>query len=224
MSVLGGVFAPGLIGLEEEGFDVDATGVEEGTEDLSTAASRLAGATGLSMGGAGDGDYGVDGAEALGPGSAEELHENGLGLVVESVGGEDGIGLAGEDEGVEEIVADGAGGFFDGLGISGGTGFGDTGRDAGAVEVEGDVESGAEGFDELQVGGGFFGGADAVVDMSGGEADAEGFAGGGVGGVEGEQEGDGVGATGEGYADTVAGFDVGAVEGEWGGGGASSLC
>jgi hypothetical protein len=64
------------------------------------------------------------------------------------------------------------------------------------------------------VGGGFFGGTDAVVDVGGAEADAEGFAGGGVGGVEGEEEGYGVCATGDGYADAVAGFDVGAVEGE----------
>ncbi len=201
---VGGVFAPGLIGLEEEGFDVGATGVEEGAEDLSGP-------------GTGDGNDGVDGAEALGPGSAEELHEDGLGLVVEGVGGEDGIGLAGEDEGVEEVVADGAGGFFNGLGISGCTGFGEAGGDAGAVEVEGDVEPGAEGFDELLVGGGFFGGTDAVVDVSGGEADAEGLARGGVGGVEGEEEGDGVCAAGDGYADTVAGFDMGTIEGEWGG-------
>ena len=36
-----------------------------------------------------------------------------------------------------------------------------------SVQVEGDVEAGAEGCDELLVGGGFFGGADAVVDVSG---------------------------------------------------------
>ncbi len=82
------------------------------------------------------------------------------------------------------------------------------------MEVEGDVEAGAEGFDELLVGGGFFGGADAVVDVGGAEADAEGVAWGGVGGVEGEEECYGVGAAGDGYADAVAGADVGAVEGE----------
>ena len=133
---VGGVFAPGLVGLEEEGFDVGAAGVEEGAQDFSWP-------------GAGDGDYGVDGAEALGPGSAEEFHENGLGLVVEGVGGEDGVGVAGGDEGVEEVVADGSGGFFDGLAVLGGSG-----GDVDAVKVEGDIEAGAEGFDEFVVGGG----------------------------------------------------------------------
>jgi hypothetical protein len=32
---IGGVFAPGLVGLVEEGFDVGAAGVEEGAEDFS---------------------------------------------------------------------------------------------------------------------------------------------------------------------------------------------
>ena len=104
---VGGVFLPRLVDGAEEGFDVGAAGLEEGAEDFSGA---LAGGV--------DGDDGVDGAEALGPGSAEELHEDGFGLVVEGVGGEDGVGLAGGDEGVEEVVADGSGGFFDGLGIS----------------------------------------------------------------------------------------------------------
>ena len=46
---VGGVFAPGLVGLPEEGFDVGSAGVEEGAEDLSGAW-------------AGKGDYRVDGA------------------------------------------------------------------------------------------------------------------------------------------------------------------
>jgi hypothetical protein len=85
----------------------------------------------------------MDGAEALSPGSAKELHEDGFGLIVEGVGGDDGVGLAGGDEGVEEVVADGAGGFLDGFWISSCAGLGDAVGDAGAVEVEGDVEAGA---------------------------------------------------------------------------------
>ena len=100
---VGGVFAPGLVEGVEVGFDLGAAGLEEGAEDFS----------------AGEGDDGVDSAEAFGPGSAEELHEDGLGLVVEGVGGEDGVGVAGGDEGGEEIVADGAGSFFDGLAVVG---------------------------------------------------------------------------------------------------------
>ena len=208
---VGGVFAPGLVGLAEEGFDVGSAGVEEGAEDFSTPTSRLAGDPGLSGTGAGDGNDGVDGAKTLGPGSAEEFHEDGLGLVVEGVGGEDGVSVAGGEEGVEEVVADGSGGFFDGLAVLGGSG-----GDVDAMKVEGDIEAGTESFDELVVGGGFFGGTDAVVDVGGAEADAEGIAGGGVGDVEGEQEGDGVGSAGDGDADAVAGADMGAVEGEWG--------
>ncbi len=116
---VGGVVAPGLIGLFEEGFDVGAASVEEGAEDLSFWQS----------------DDGMDGAEAFGPGSAEEFHEDGFGLVVEGVGGEDGVGVAGVEEGREEFVACVAGGFFDGLAC-----VGDAGGDVGVVEVEGDVE------------------------------------------------------------------------------------
>ncbi len=37
---VGGVFAPGLAGLAEEGLDVGSAGVEEGAEDLSRAEGR----------------------------------------------------------------------------------------------------------------------------------------------------------------------------------------
>jgi hypothetical protein len=147
---VGGVFAPGLVGLLEKGFDVGSAGVQEGAEDLAGA---LVGVV--------DEDYGMDGAEAFGPGSAEELHEDGLGLVVEGVGGEDAVGLAGGDEGGEVLVADGAGGFFDGLVCLGYSVW-----DAGLMKVEGDVEAGAEGFDEALVGVGLFA-AEAVVDVDG---------------------------------------------------------
>mgnify|MGYP001557070788 CR=1 FL=1 len=199
---VGGVFAPGLVLSAEEGFDVGAAGVEEGAEDLSGAVAWFVVV---------DEDYGVDGAEALGPGSAEKFHEDGFGLVVEGVGGEDGVGVAGGDEGVEEVVADGAGGFFEGFFVGGGA-LGD----AGLMEVEGDFEADAEVFGEALVGIGLFV-ADAVMDMDGGEADAEGVVFGSVGGVEGEEEGYGVGSAGEGDAEAVAGLDVGAVEGERGG-------
>jgi hypothetical protein len=62
-----------------------------------------------------------------------------------------------------------------------------------------------------------------VVHVRGGETDAEGFALGIVGGVEGEEQGDGVGSAGDGYADAVAGVDVVAVEGEGGGCGHESF-
>ncbi len=151
---------------------------------------------------------GVDGAEAFGPRAAEEFHEDGFGLVVEGVGGEDGVGMAGGEEGGEEVVADRAGGFFDGF-----AGLGDAVRDVGLVKVEGNVEADAEVSDELLVAVGFCA-AKAVMDVGGAQADAEGFARGGVGGVEGEEESDRVCAAGDGNADAVAGLDVGAIEGE----------
>ena len=99
----------------EEGFDVGAPGVEEGAEDLSFW----------------QGDYGVNGAEAFGPCSAEELHEDGFGLVVKGVCCKDAVGVAGGQEGREEVVADGAGGFLYGF-----AGLRYAVRDVGLVEVE----------------------------------------------------------------------------------------
>jgi hypothetical protein len=153
---VGGVFTPRLVDGSEEGFDGGAAGLQEGAEDLSLGKS----------------DDGVDCAKAIGPGSAEELHEDGFGLVVEGVGGEDGVGVPGGEEGGEEVVAGVAGGFFDGLRGAVGAGFRDALRDVGLVEMEGDVEGDAEVFDELLVGVGFFA-AEVVVDVDCGDAYAE---------------------------------------------------
>jgi hypothetical protein len=132
------------------------------------------------------------------------------------VGGENAVGVAGGEEGGEEVVADVAGGFFDGFWISRCAGLSDAVDNAGVVKVEGDVEGDAEVFDELLVGVSF-GSAQAVVDVDGAEAYAEGFAGGGVGGVEGKEKSDGVGSAGEGDTDAVTGLDVGAIEDRCGG-------
>jgi hypothetical protein len=186
-----------LVGGFEEGLDVGAAGVEERAEDFSSW----------------EGDDRVDRAEAFGPGSAEELHEDGFGLVVEGMGGENAVGVAGGEEGGEEVIAGVASGLFDGLGVAIGSGFGNAVGDVGLVQVERDVEADAEVFDELLVGVGFFA-AEVVVDVDGAEADAEGITDGGVGGVEGEEECYGIGTAGEGDADAVSGFDLCAVEGE----------
>jgi hypothetical protein len=148
----------------------------------------------------------VDGGETFGPGSAEQFHEDGFGLVVEGVGGEDGVGVAGVEEGGEEFVAGVAGGFFDAF-ACGGDAFGNVGL----VEVKGDIESDAEVFDELLVGVGFFA-SELVIDVDCGEACAEGVVFGGVGGVEGQEESYGVGSAGDGDAEAVTGFHLGAVE------------
>ena len=187
---VGGVFPPGLIDGFEEGFDVGSAGLEEGAEDLAFWLAE---------------DW-VDGAEAFGPCSAEELHEDGFGLVVQGVGGEDGVGVAGVEEGGEEFVAGVAGGLFDPF-ACGGNALGDVCL----VEVEGDVEPDAQVFDELLVGVGFFA-AEVMVDVDGAEACAEGVVLGGVGGVDGEEEGYGVGSAGDGDGKAVAGFDLLAVE------------
>jgi hypothetical protein len=94
------------------------------------------------------------------------------------VGGEDVGGFGFEQEVAEDFVAEVAGGFFNGLAA----GFGDRGGIYG-LEVERDVEGDAEIGDEGLVGIGFRT-AEGVVDVDGGEADAERVAGEGVGGVE----------------------------------------
>jgi len=196
---VGGVFPPGLVLSAEVSFDFGSAALEEGSEDSSGPLIRAASGR-LDM------DDGVDGGEAFGPGSAEELHEDGLGLVVEGVGGEDRVSVAGGDEGAEEVVADAAGSLFEGL-----AGSRSSSGDIGVADMERDVELDAEGFDELLIGVGFGGGADAVVDVRCGQAYAEGVTLGAVGGMESEEEGNGVGSAGDGYADAVAGMDVVAV-------------
>ena len=203
---IGGVVSPGLVELAEVGLDLGAADAEQGTEDIARAGWGIV-----------DQDDGVDAAESFSPGSAEELHEDGFGLVVEGMGGENGVGLAGGDERGKEVVADVACGFFDGFGAACLAGLSDAVGNAGLVDVERDVEAGAEVGDELLVGIGL-GCAEAVVDVDGGEADAEGVSFGAVGGVESEEKGHGVCTTGDGGTETVAGFDVCAGEGEDGSG------
>ena len=81
--------------------------------------------------------------------------------------------------------------------------------------MEGDVEADTEVLDELLVGVGFCS-AKVMIDVCGGEADAERVARDGVGGVKGEKEGDRVGTPGDGNRNAIPGFDVGVVEGESG--------
>ncbi len=154
----------------------------------------------------------MDAAEAFGPGAAEELHEDGLSLVVEGVGGEDGVGRAGVDEATEAGVAELAGGLFGGLGLAVAAGLTEALGDAGVMDVERDGERFAESLDEGQVGVGLFG-AEAVLDVDGGESDAECVAGQCVFGVQEQQEGDGICAAGDCGADALAGLEIVAVEG-----------
>jgi hypothetical protein len=147
---VGGVFAPGLVGLVEEGFDFGAAGLEERSEDPSF----------------GEGEDGVDGAEAFGPRSAEELHEDGFGLIVEGVGGKDAVRVAGGEESGKELVAGVAGGLFECFRISIGAGLGDAVGNIGLMKVERNIEADAKIFDESLIGIGFFA-AELVVDVDG---------------------------------------------------------
>ena len=194
---VGSVFAPGLADCLEVGLDLAPADAEKGAEDT---AGRFAGDM--------DCDDGVDAAEAFGPGSTEEFEEDGLGLVVHGVRGEDGIGLAGAEEGVEDLVTERAGGCFDGL--AGGAGMS---GDVHLVNVEGDAETGAEVLNESLVGVGF-GATDAVMDMHRGETDSEGGLRGGIGGMECAEECDRICTSGHGGADAGAGRGKGAIEGE----------
>lgn len=81
------------------------------------------------------------------------------------------------------------------------------------MEVKWDLEAGTDLLDEAEIGVGLVA-ADAVMDVGGGEAYAEGLAGGCVGGVEGAEERNGVGSAGDGDADPVAGTEEVAMEGE----------
>ena len=77
---VGGVLTPSLILFAKIGFDLGAPGAEEGTDDFA----------GLFLCGK---DDGVDCTKAIRPGSTQELHQDGLGLIVERVSGEDGVDL-----------------------------------------------------------------------------------------------------------------------------------
>jgi hypothetical protein len=149
---IGGVLAPGLVDRFKEDFDLGAASLQEGTEDIAFWL----------------GEDGMDSAETFGPGPAEKLHEDGLCLIVEGVGGEDAVGVAGGQEVVEEVIAGVAGGLLDGLGVAVFASFGNTRGYVSLVEVEGDVEVDAEVFNELLVSVGFFA-AEVVVDVDGAE-------------------------------------------------------
>jgi hypothetical protein len=158
----------------------------------------------------GEGDFGCDSREALEPGSAQELHEDGFGLIVEGVGGEDVGGLILLEKRFKGLAAEVAGGFFEGLAVQSGVGL-CVYRD----KVQGDFEAAAEVFDERLIGSGFCA-AQGVVDVDGGEADADRVSGQVVGGVQQQEQGGRVGSAGDGAASTVAGAEGGGWKSEHG--------
>jgi hypothetical protein len=183
-----GVLAPGLAGFFQESLDLRAADVEKRANDLAGF----------------DANDGVDGAKALGPGSAEKLEEDCLSLIIEGMGGQDRCSLARFQKRFEEGIAEVAGGLFDRL-----AGLLDAVGDAGVVDVEQDIEACAELLHEGKVSVGI-GSAKAVVDMGGGETDAERLA----GGVKRKEQGNGVSSARDGGAEAVAGAKVFAIEDE----------
>ena len=189
---VGGVFAPGLAKSAEVGEDLRAGGSEERAKNAA----------------AGAGKDGVDAGEAGRPGSAEELHEDGFGLVVEGVRREDGIGGSAGEVRVEDAVAEGAGSFFQGL-----SGLARVGRRVDTMLGKGDVQAGAELLDEgcvvvrLRA-------TETMVDVDGGQPGAQTVAWEGVEGVEGGEKRDRVRSARKSDAEAGAGGKVGSIEGE----------
>ncbi len=90
---IGGVLAPGLVAGVQPRFDFGAGGVEEGTDDAGF-------------------EFWMDAGEALSPRSAQELGENGFGLVVEGVGSGDCIYFARRDQLAKPCITQAAGRAF----------------------------------------------------------------------------------------------------------------
>ena len=153
----------------------------------------------------------MDAAQPLGPGPAQQLHQDGLGLVVQGVRGEDGVGVAVGDELPEEVVAKVARSLLDGLGPAVGARVKDAVWNAGVADVQRNFEAQAERLDEGEIGVGLVT-AQAVVDVDSRQSDAERVARLGVGGVQQKQQGNRVRASRNGGADAVSGADVGAVQ------------
>ena len=197
---VGLVGLPGLVDGAQVGLDGTPIDGEERAEDAAFAAGVQ-----------GEIEEGEDAGKSFGPGAAEELHEDGLGLVVGGVGGGNGVDGAGGEQVAKGGVAEMAGGFLGGFGE-----LFEAGGGVDAAEDEGNGEGPAEVLDELLVAIGGFA-PEAVVHVDSGEAKAEGGFGEVVGGVEEAEEGDGVRAAGEGDGEAGAGGEVGAVERKLGG-------
>ncbi len=137
----------------------------------------------------------MDAGKAFGPGAADEFVEDGFGLVVEGVGGGDGVNGAGAEQLGEPGIAEGAGCFFKAHAVSAGVVGG-----VGVPQIEGEAEGVGEGLYEggVEVG---IGGADAVVHVGYAEDETGGWA----DGVQGPQQSDRVDAAGDGYGYAHAG-------------------
>ena len=129
---VGGVFAPGLVTRLQKGFDFGPAGLEKRAED----------------GPFGEVQDRMDTGKALRPGTPEELGEDCFCLVVESVGGGDGVEGNFAKELTKPCVAEAASSAFDGVGS--GIICGDFGRRPGRPAcLRGGVDAGfVKGDDE----------------------------------------------------------------------------
>ena len=163
------------------------------------------------MGGVWDQNDRMDAAQALGPGSAQQLHQDGLGLVVQGVSGEDGVGMALRDQRGENLVAKCSRGLLDRLRLASLAATGKAVGDAGKVNVQRDFEAQAERLHKGEVSVRLVA-AQAVMDVHGRQPYAERVARQAVGGVEQKQQRQRIRASGDGGADAVSGANVFAVQ------------
>ena len=133
---VGGVGTPGLDLGAKEVFQLGATDGEQRTQDFART------------GGAGHQNNRMDAAQPLGPGSAQQLHQDGFGLVIQSVRGQDGVGVSLSDQGGEAVVAESPRGLLNCLGLAGLAAAGDAVGHAGMVDVQRDLEAQAERLHE----------------------------------------------------------------------------
>ena len=122
--------------------------------------------------------------------------------------GKNDTGVSLRDDLAEDAVAQVAGGFFDGLPALLGVGLG-----VDPIKLQRNFQPGTEVRDEdlVRVG---FRAPQRVVDVHGGEADAESVARESVGRVDEEQKSSRIGPTGDGEGDAVAGTDGNGWKGE----------
>jgi hypothetical protein len=182
------VFAPRLVDVVDVLLEFESAEREEWAENLTAKFAVVVF----------DGDARVNAGESFEAGSADEAHENGLGLVVEGVCGEDFVdGMSFDEKTVEKSIAEFAGGSFEADVLCGGVL-----RDFVTVTVKFQVVRAGEVGDELVVGVGFEA-AKLVVEMDYREDDAE------LGAEFQKQaeEGDGIEASGDSDADAVAGVE-----------------
>ena len=187
---VGGVFAPGLVQVIEEGLYFGACGLEQRTEDAAL----------------GKFNEGMDAGKAFGPCAPQEFGEHCFGLVVARVGGGHSVERNFGQELSKPRVAEAAGGFFNGFAVGLGFGF-----CVHAGFVEGEFELRGQGAGKGEVGVGFFP-AQAVMEMGGMQHQSELAAAAG----EGAQQGYGIGSAGEADSDAEAGAEERGVNGELG--------